>query len=414
MARKPSKRDGWHQAGGKWTRSLGSRGTRVRLFEKRKGGTFYREVWLARTGRDLACLHTKNRDEAERLGRALLASLLLGNAEVLPNTRIRLIDLWQRYQRECTTYVDNKLHTKRDSEQRIQVLLGFFGEDCDVRKLSAADQSSYSKARRAGGIRRASGNLTLAVRARSVEADLVLLHALLLWATTVRLSNGSRWLESNPLSGVRRVREASPKRPVATWERYQVTRVAIRLRAAGSAGETGRTRWVKMELALVLAEGTGRRLGSIRQVRWEDVDFSGGTILWRAEADKKGQAWTIPIPDRFADELRSFRRRLGAVGGWVFAAEQNPETPMDRHLFDKWLALAERDAKLPKLDGGLWHPYRRKWATERKHLSLTDVAAAGGWKDTDTLITCYQAPDSKTLLAVMSEERKLHDVVRGA
>jgi hypothetical protein len=34
---------------------------------------------------------------------------------------------------------------------------------------------------------------------------------------------------------------------------------------------------------------------------------------------------------------------------------------MDRHLFDKWLTVAEREAGLPKLDGGLWHPYRRKW-----------------------------------------------------
>ena len=120
------------------------------------------------------------------------------------------------------------------------------------------------------------------------------------------------------------------------------------------------------------------------------------------------------MPAGFAEELRAFQRRLGAVGGWVFAAEKDAAVPMDRHLFDKWLSVAERDAKLPKLDGGLWHPYRRKWATERKHHSLIDVAAAGGWKDKDTLLTCYQAPDSQTLLAVMSEERKLRDVVRGA
>ena len=33
----------------------------------------------------------------------------------------------------------------------------------------------------------------------------------------------------------------------------------------------------------------------------------------------------------------------------------------------------------PKLDGGLWHPYRRAWAISRKHLPTVDVAAAGGW-----------------------------------
>jgi hypothetical protein len=71
--------------------------------------------------------------------------------------------------------------------------------------------------------------------------------------------------------------------------------------------------------------------------------------------------------------------------------------------------FAERAAKLPKLDGGLWHPYRRKWATERKDRPIKDVAAAGGWKDVDTLLSCYQHADEETLLAVMSEERRLHD-----
>ena len=41
--------------------------------------------------------------------------------------------------------------------------------------------------------------------------------------------------------------------------------------------------------------------------------------------------------------------------------------------------------------------------------SLKDVAAAGGWKDTETLLTCYQQPDADTLLAVMSEPKKMRD-----
>lgn len=83
---------------------------------------------------------------------------------------------------------------------------------------------------------------------------------------------------------------------------------------------------------------------------------------------------------------------------------------MDRYLLGRWLEKAEEKAELPKLEGGLWHPYRRKWATERKHLSITDVAAAGGWSDTATLLTCYQQPTNDALLAVMNEERKVRDV----
>jgi hypothetical protein len=87
-------------------------------------------------------------------------------------------------------------------------------------------------------------------------------------------------------------------------------------------------------------------------------------------------------------ELRQLHRQLSTVGGWVFPAERNPEAPMDRQVFDRWLAPAERKAKLPKLAWGLWHPNRWKWATERRHLSITDVAAAGGWQDTAMFLTC--------------------------
>jgi hypothetical protein len=82
---------------------------------------------------------------------------------------------------------------------------------------------------------------------------------------------------------------------------------------------------------------------------------------------------------------------------------------MDRHLFDKWLSVAEKKAKLEKLDGSLWHAYGRKWAIERKHLALKDVAAAGGWKDVNTQLEVYQQPDEASVLAMMSETKKLHE-----
>jgi hypothetical protein len=80
---------------------------------------------------------------------------------------------------------------------------------------------------------------------------------------------------------------------------------------------------------------------------------------------------------------------------------------MRRELFDRGLRAAEAAAELPKLPRGLWHPYRRKWATERKGFSLKDVAAAGGWKGTATLLECYQQPDIATLREAMSAPRKL-------
>ena len=40
---------------------------------------------------------------------------------------------------------------------------------------------------------------------------------------------------------------------------------------------------------------------------------------------------------------------------------------------------------------------------------MIDVAEAGGWNDTQTLLTCYQQPDQETLLAVVSETRKVRE-----
>lgn len=138
-----------------------------------------------------------------------------------------------------------------------------------MRTLTARDQATYSARRRARGILLPNGEKTRAVRARSVEMDLVLLHAMLSRATTVRLPNGSRLLDVNPLAGVRREREQNPVRPIASWERLTRTRKAMRQLGAEARSELERTRWAKTELALVLAEATGRRLGSIRQLRWE-------------------------------------------------------------------------------------------------------------------------------------------------
>ncbi len=62
---------------------------------------------------------------------------------------------------------------------------------------------------------------------------------------------------------------------------------------------------------------------------------------------------------------------------------------------------------MEKQKGSLWHAYRRKWATERKHLPDVDVAAAGGWSDTATLKLAYQQADEATMFRVVSEPAEL-------
>lgn len=219
-------------------------------------------------------------------------------------------------------------------EGHANILIGFFGEGCDVRGLTEQDQLAFTRKRLAGGISYGEKGKTKSVRARSVEVDLQLLHTMLRWAVTVRSRSGRRLLEQNPLMGVKRLREKNPKRPVATWERYQETRKAVEDLAARAKSDTSRRQWLKLELALTLAEATGRRLGAIRQLRWEDVDLSRSTIRWRAETDKKGKEWVIPIPPTLCEELRTFRVKMGGLfGGLIFPSARDPSRPVTRYSF---------------------------------------------------------------------------------
>src|SRR5439155_4170306 len=136
-----TRRNQWRYVRGKWTRSLGERGYRVRLFQKRKGGTFYRAVWVEGK-RDIACLYTKARDEAERLGTLLLAELLKQESVHLPG-RVTLGELWNRFQNEAVSFLDNSASTKQDAVSRAAVLIAFFGEDCEVGQLTERDQAAY-------------------------------------------------------------------------------------------------------------------------------------------------------------------------------------------------------------------------------------------------------------------------------
>ena len=392
---------------------------RVRLFQKRSEGMFYRETHLPGVGRDRAALDTYDRDEAERLGKALLAALLTGRSRSVeaPEQPVRLGELWDRYRTECASFLDNKPVTKRDAAYRAPVLLGYFGRGRDVRTLSALDVAQYVQARRAGGIRyaddrpsgRASPKVTQPVRQRSVHMDLVLLRAMLRWACTVPAGgrvDGARWVARNPLDGMRFAREKNPARPVASWDRFVATRTALANLAANALTAGERERWVRLDLALVLAEATGRRRGAIVALSWEDVDFAAGTIRWRAEYDKKGVESVVPVPPALLEELMRLRKALGALKGRLFPSAKDPSRPLPADMLTQWLRAAEAKANLPKLGQGLWHPYRRKWASERMHLPLKAVADAGGWKDVSTLLTCYQQSDEATLLAVMNEPKK--------
>jgi integrase len=392
---------------------------------------FYRAVYVpGKQGCSRKALDTSDKSEAERLAKRLLAALLqadsadvalsqgsppqpaAGAAALVEQEPISLRILWERYSRDCGEFLDNARETRADAERSALLLMAVLGEGRDVRTISARDVAQYVEQRKHGGIRyqiSTRGTPTLKttppVRQTAVHRDLTTLRTMLRWARTVATADGQRrWLEVDPLEGLRFEKERSPKRPLASPERYETTLKGVRQLAANEPHKRGRLRWVRLELALFLARTTGRRRGAIVGLRWEDIDFRQRRITWRAAHDKKRVEWVTPMSAAAMHQLRQLQRKLGGVTGYLFPSKRNPSGHIPGDLLGEWLRDAERKAKLPKLHGGLWHPYRRGWASERMHFPLKAVADAGGWKDVTTLVRCYQQTDDRTLLAVMANE----------
>ena len=210
------------------------------------------------------------------------------------------------------------------------------------------------------------------------------------WAVRERKTNGERLLKENPLVGVRLPSEKNPRRPVMQHDEY------LKLLAV-----TERVHPL-LKVALVVAEGTGRRLSAWRNLLWDDVDFENGAIRWRAAHDKKGYEHVVPMSESVKDALFTARRAQGTIGNTpVFPAPRNPAQPCGRHLLDGWLRKAYELAGLTRQTGGMWHTLRRKWATERKGYPIKDVTFAGGWRTERTVLGSYQQADAETVRQVV-------------
>jgi integrase len=178
-------------------------------------------------------------------------------------------------------------------------------------------------------------------------------------------------------------------------------------------GEQSRQERSHLRTILRLASDTGRRVSSILALEWTDwkPDLGKhGKLRWRAEEDKVGREWWSPVTPEVRADLETLRRDRMAVGlGAVllFPSVNDPTVPVTYRTATDWLRAAERLAGLESLPHGAFHPFRRRWASERRHLPLSDVAAAGGWVETTTLQRCYISAAEETLEAVVLTPKRL-------
>lgn len=370
-----------------WSKSIGEPGHRVRLYEARPGGRIMRSVYV-QGKEDRRSLGHRDRELATRQAYDLLR-MLLANETAIAQQSLTL-GLLEKLYLESPQHGAKCHRSQREDQRKLERVVKFMGPARNVVSLSASDMHRYVQVRREGEKSLARIKPDKAVRDRTIEADLLILHRALNWATRERRNNGNRLLAENPLRGLKLPKEKNPRRPVMPHDEY--------LKLVGVAEQVH----LLLRLALVVAEGTGRRLSAWRSLRWPDVDFAAGTVRWRAEHDKKGYEQVVPMSDVVKEALLTARRAQGAVGDVpVFPSLADPLEPCSRYLLDAWLRRAYEKAKLPKRPGGLWHPLRRKWVTERKGYPTKDVAAAGGWRHEGTMLTSYQQSDEETVRRVV-------------
>ena len=375
----------------RWSRTVGTRrGNRIRVYEREPGGKLYAAVWdperhkYTQTG-----LGHRDRERALRVVGELVR--LRESGEDLSGP-LQLGTMVARYLAESTHTRDGSLktaHYMKGCAQFATYLMEWFGPETPVSQLTPDRMPEYAAARRSGKI---SGR---PVGQTAVHTDLKLLKSMMTWATMV-YENGRPLLDRNPLTGFVVPKEPNPNRPIvdgATVEKLLA--VADRV-----------SPW--LPLLIRLMDWTGRRLSSVLNLRWDDFDFENKTIRWRAEHDKKRKTWVVPMPNKAEQTLLEFRAKHAVIGSaLVFPMRKDPTRAVSRQLAADWLKRAYQYAKIERPKGGLWHPFRRKFATERKFYPLRDVADAGGWKDVGTLLTCYQLSDEDTIRTVMDNPKPL-------
>lgn len=386
-----------------WSYQTGERGkNRVNLFERGKRG-FYLE-FRERTTNGGPCRRVRvslghiGREEAKATAEQLALEFRRHEpAKKLPLTLRRLFDI---YEREVT---GSKARTTQGHDRRcIEMFCRFLGNEMRADALSLRDLHRFIADRRAGKIAPANAEPNRKVGNRIIQSDLAFLQAVLNYATRAGDGSGAVLLDRNPWKGLPIPRNESPARPALTEAQYRAVRSA--------AGKLGL--WA--ELLVVLAHETGHRAGSIRQLRWSDIDFANRRIHWRGEVDKIGNDHYTPATEEALSALTVARRTQNAIGeSYLFPARRgNRSQPMSGNgVFNVWKRIA-KGAGLPQGQRFGWHSLRRQFASELRNTNLRDLCDLGGWKSINTVLTCYVRPDEEAQRSALSRRGLTQEVAK--
>jgi len=365
----------WSYSTGDWGRS------RVRAYEDHRSGIilleYYEHAADGRRIRRRVSLGHRDRTRAKSQADAIA----LKHGALTPSARqeTNLFMLFENYLVNQTPL--KSAQTQQHDRNCVEMFLHLFGGSLRARDLSAREWNRFIACRRSGTI----GPTGKPVGNRTIEYDLRFLVAVLNWATRTNLANGNPLLERNPLQGLRYPRSV-PNRPVLSDAEYRQLLDAAPL-----------VDW-RFEAALILVNETGHRIGSVRVLRWSDIDHARAVIRWPAEFDKSRYEHATPLTNEAAAILDKCRHRACAIGGaWVLPSPADQHKPCSRHILRDWWRQGEALAGLSHVRGRMWHSLRRKFANELRATPLRDLCALGGWRDPQTVLRCYQQPSELSM-----------------
>lgn len=385
--------------GERWTFSCGDYGLTVTVYERSPGAILYIRI---PTPKGYLRRSLGYRDRKRARARALeVGAKLARGVQAIEGGRARVRDVFAAYER----YRRPNANARRS----LTMWARFLGASSDVAKIDLGQWDDFIRYRTSGAINASGVHVEFEdrepVRVITVVQDLKHLRSVLRWATRWRVEGGAYLLKENPVRGYPVPKAGKPRRSVATMARYERLRAEageLQMRVQWNVRAVQQPSYLPELLDIVV--GTGRRISAVLQLRYENLKSDGpyGSIRWPGDTDKMGQAWDAPVNPTVRAALdRVLRERPGIGRAFLFPAPSNLSKPLCRGTADLWLARAEALAGLEPLEHGRWHPYRRMWATERKHLPAQDVAQAGGWSSIETMQTCYQHADAETLLEVV-------------
>lgn len=447
-----------------WKATVGTWPRRVTVYERWVGGPLYGAVWDESARRMVKrSLGHRNREraltwantQAVKLAAARTAETGVPSPGMASPRDPERGTVLATVRGVVTLYVAERTPLKTGSGQRQEdrrrgaMWMALYG-DLPVTALGASEWNAFVKDRASGaltphGERVRDMEQRKPIGARGVDADLVFLIAVFNWACQTPRTDGTgdMLIERNPWGGagpgVRRMlarpRNRAVKRPVARTERFEaLCQVADRIHcelpsidAAGLRKSVAQPSYLRVMLAL--AYHTGRRITAICRLTRDRLvrDESGAIVAIRWPPLKDEDEAIVQVRASVGEAIDGQIMRidaLAAIVGWhptitapVFpqpralaewkAKPGQAPPPMLRWTASDWLTSAEALAGLPHLPQGAWHPFRRSWATRRKHLPRTDVAQAGGWKDEATMVRSYEQADDVTTARVILDDTRL-------